>query len=95
MDGEKLELTDNQKLKRFEMLYDGITEYMYYKRKSDSITLLRSEARSNNNRPNVNNKLILSVLEYIKAQDLMLIPTCPYVALYIMKNPKWNHLVRQ
>ncbi|MCF6243247.1 MAG: N-acetyltransferase, partial [Bacteroidales bacterium] len=37
--------------------------------------------------------LVKLVLENIKQKDLTLIPLCPFVALYIKRNPEWKSLV--
>jgi predicted GNAT family acetyltransferase len=37
--------------------------------------------------------LVAEVLHEIDKRDLVLVPLCPFVALYIKRNPEWRRLV--
>ncbi|MFT5917710.1 MAG: putative GNAT family acetyltransferase, partial [Bacteroidia bacterium] len=37
--------------------------------------------------------LVKMALEDIKKKELILVPLCPFVALYIKRHPEWNELV--
>lgn len=39
-------------------------------------------------------KIVAQGFEYAKANHLKVIPSCPYVARLVMKNPDWKKLVR-
>jgi len=36
---------------------------------------------------------VKQVLEDIKEKELTLVPLCPFVAMYIKRNPEWKELV--
>lgn len=86
-------LIDNIELKRFEMQFDNILIHISYKKTKNTIELFHSDSCNEINNSEQKDKLILSVLDHIKIHEQKLIPSCPYVALYIMKNAEWRDYV--
>lgn len=95
MERQNLKLIDNQEMSRFEMQFDYSLAHISYEKTKNSINLIRTNLCAEIEHPNTRDQIILAVLEYIKIQELMLIPSCPYVALYIMKHEEWGkHVIR-
>lgn len=86
-------LIDNIELKRFEMQFDNILIHISYRKAKDTIELFHSDSCNGTDIPELKDKLISSVLDHIKTHGLKLIPSCPYVALYIMNNAAWRAFV--
>lgn len=93
MECQKLKLIDNQELNRFEIQFNDSSIDINYEKTRNHIRLIHTDSSCKIVKPEIRDKLILYVLEYIKAQQLLLIPSCPYVALFIMKNPEWKKQV--
>ncbi|MBA6153132.1 GNAT family N-acetyltransferase [Gelidibacter maritimus] len=86
-------LIDNTELQRFEMQFDNILIYLSYRKSKNTIELFHSDSCNGTDIPELKDKLISSVLNLIKTHGLKLIPSCPYVALYIMNNAEWRAFV--
>jgi predicted GNAT family acetyltransferase/uncharacterized Fe-S cluster protein YjdI len=84
---------DNTKDKRYE--YDtpegiAVLEYILVK---DKIYLTHTEVPKVLNGKGIGSKLVRAALEDIKSRSLTLIPLCPFVALYLQRNPQYKTLV--
>jgi hypothetical protein len=87
------ELINNTEAKQFEFdLGDTIAKIEYIRAK-DKIYLTHTEVPESHGGKGIGTQLIRKTLEHIKAQDLTLIPLCPFVATYISKHPEWKALV--
>lgn len=86
-------LIENTELKRFEMQFDNNLIHISYKKSKNTIELFHSDFCNEIIDSEQRDKLISSVLDHIKIHKLKLIPSCPYVALYIMKNAEWREYV--
>ncbi|MCK0114564.1 MULTISPECIES: GNAT family N-acetyltransferase [Gelidibacter] len=94
MEYQNPQLIDNIELKRFEMQFDNNLIHISYKKTKNTIELFHSESCNETIGSEQKDKLISSVLNHIKIHELKLIPSCPYVALYIMKNVEWKEYVK-
>jgi predicted GNAT family acetyltransferase len=43
----------------------------------------------------IGSKMIKYVFEYIKEQNLRLVPLCPFAAAYIQRHPEWAEILAQ
>lgn len=87
------ELIDNKNLGRFEMIHNSNLLHISYNKYKNTIELFHCESCNEIDGPESKEKLISLVLDYVKKQKLKLIPKCPFVALYIMKNADWMEYV--
>lgn len=93
MEYPNLPLIDNIELKRFEMRFNNNLIHISYRKRKKTIELFHSDSCNGIICSQQKNKLISSVLNHIKIHKLKLIPSCPYVALYIMNNAEWREYV--
>ena len=90
---QEFELIDNTEKKRYEFHTRTEVPRVEYIKARDKIYLTHTEVPSSRAGRGIGSKLIGAVLEDIKDQGLTLIPLCPFVALYLQRNPEWKQLV--
>ncbi len=87
------ELIDNIEKKRYEFKIDGYTPIIEYIKAKDKIYLTHTEVPNELAGRGIGTALVRAALEDVKAKGLTLVPLCPFVALYIKRNPEWKELV--
>ena len=87
------ELIDNTEEKRYEFHTGTEVPRVEYIRTRDKIYLTHTEVPPSLAGMGIGSKLIGAVLEDIKAKGFTLVPLCPFVALYLQRNPEWKELV--
>ena len=86
-------LTDNRENRRFEFEIGGQKPRIEYIRAGDKIYLTHTEVPASLAGKGIGSALIGAALEAIDREGLTLIPLCPFVALYLQRNPEWKRLV--
>lgn len=86
-------LVDNREQKRYEFQIGEESPRVEYIRAADKIYLTHTEVPPSLAGNGIGSELIGAVLEDIERQGLTLIPLCPFVALYLKRNPEWKRLV--
>jgi predicted GNAT family acetyltransferase len=91
--GESYDLIDNTGKRRYEFHVGAEVPRLEYIRAADKIYLTHTEVPHSLAGKGIGSALIGAVLKDIKRQGLTLIPLCPFVALYLNRNPEWKELV--
>ena len=86
-------LIDNSDAKQFEFNVDGQMARIEYIRAKEKIYLTHTEVPRSLEGKGVGSAIVLKALEWIKERELTLVPLCPFVALYLKRNPEWKSLV--
>ncbi len=89
----ELNITDNPDRKRFEAVVEDQTAFIEYIKTREKIYLTHTEVPQELSGKGVGKSLVKAVLEEVKRLELELVPLCPFVALYIKRNPEWKALV--
>lgn len=89
----ELNINDNPERKRFEATVEDQIAFIEYIRTRDKIYLTHTEVPQELSGKGIGKALVKGVLEEVKRLDLELVPLCPFVALYIKRNPEWKSLV--
>jgi predicted GNAT family acetyltransferase len=87
------ELIDNVEKKRYEFHIGTEVPRVEYIKALDKIYLTHTEVPPSMAGRGIGSKLIGAVLADIKDKGLTLVPLCPFVALYLQRNPEWKQLV--
>ena len=87
------ELHDVPEKKRYEFRMGEHPPHIEYIRAQDKIYLTHTEVPDALAGKGIGSRLVRSVLEDIERQGLTLVPLCPFVALYLKRNPEWKRLV--
>lgn len=86
-------LIDNTDKNRYEFHVGNEVPRLEYIRAKEKIYFTHTEVPESLSGKGIGSALIGAALEDIKRQGLTLIPLCPFVALYLKRNPEWKELV--
>lgn len=78
---------------RFELTVDGYTAFIDYTASENIIKLIHTESPDELAGRGVAKALIEKTLEYLKENNIELLPLCPLVFAYIKKNREWLDIV--
>ena len=84
---------DNPQLRRFELDAGGHVAFSNYKRDGKTLTVMHTEVPPALNGKGIGSALVRGVLDLARAQDLKVVPLCPFVAAYIAKHPDYADLL--
>jgi predicted GNAT family acetyltransferase len=88
------EVRDNTESHRFELDADGHVAFSNYKRDGGVITIMHTEVPAALNGRGIGSALVRGLLDLMRAQGLLVVPVCPFVAGYIAKHPEYADLLR-
>ena len=87
------QLIENEAAKQYEFHVDRFIPKIEYIKVKGKIFLTHTEVPVELEGKGIGSALVKQVLEEIEKLDLILIPMCPFVAVYIKRNPEWKKLV--
>ena len=90
---ENIPLVKNADKKRFELEVAGNYAFINYGEYGQQITLVHTEVEPELAGKGASSAVIEKTLEYIKTNNLKLLPFCPLVFKFIKKNPEWKQIV--
>ncbi len=92
----KEEIYQNADKKRFEWSVEGkLALIEYILNNQNEIFLTHTEVPPELEGKGIGSKLVKAVLDYIKAENWTLYPTCPFVGSYIKKHEEYQSLVKK
>ena len=83
-----MELKNNKDKKQYELLIEGSIAFIEYIIAKDEIYLTHTEVPKELGGRGIAKSMVKSALEEVKSKGLKLIPLCPFVAMYIKRNPE-------
>ncbi len=84
-------VTDNQEENRFEMA--GTGALIVYQRLPGRIDLVHTKVPEALSGQGVGSRLVKGALDLIRAEGLRVVPSCPFVAAFIERHPRYRSLV--
>jgi len=88
------ELIDNAARSRFEMAVGHAVAVVNYARpRGNTIELTHTEVPETLAGQGVGSRLAKAVLDRVRANGLRVVPSCPFIAAYIERNPEYRDLV--
>lgn len=85
---------DNEDRKRFELQVDDITAFVdYIINKKGEIYLTHTEVPEKAEGRGLAKELLEHVFQDIEKRELKLVPICPFVKVYLHRNPEWKRLL--
>ncbi|MBC2840379.1 GNAT family N-acetyltransferase [Robiginitalea sp. SC105] len=87
------QLIDNPEEKRYEFRIGEHVPRIEYIRTRDKIYLTHTEVPGELEGKGIGMALVRAALEDIRDKGLTLVPLCPFVALFLKRNPEWKELV--
>lgn len=88
-------VTQNETANRFEIVVDGRNASLEYHRGRDFLTLVHTEVPAELEGRGIGGKLAKAGLEFARAENLKVVPSCPFVAAYIRRHPEYLDLVME
>lgn len=88
-----MEITKNEKARRFEAITDRGTAFLRYHMEGEKMHLLYVEVPSEARGHGIAAELTKWVLEYAKEQNFKVVPVCSYVMAYLQSHPEYEPLV--
>lgn len=86
-------LVKNEEKKRFEIEIDGHFAFIDYKEPGDKMALIHTETDPELQGKGAASAVVEKTLHYLDANNIILLPYCPYVFAYIKKHPEWKRIV--
>jgi predicted GNAT family acetyltransferase len=87
-------VADNPAESRFELLIDGaLAGWVDYLPAGDSVILAHTEVLEGHEGEGLGGVLVRGALEGMRAKGKTVIPTCPFAAAYIQRNPELSEFV--
>jgi predicted GNAT family acetyltransferase len=93
MEMQDYTLLDNRDGRRYEFVIGVHRPRIEYIRAGDRIYLTHTEVPTELAGKGIGSALIAAALKDIEQEGLTLVPLCPFVALYLQRNPEWKRLV--
>lgn len=84
---------DNEAAQRYEARVNGRLAVITYQRSEDRIVFVHTGVPSALAGHGIAGKMVRVALEDARAQDLAVIPRCPFVTAYIRRHPEYAALV--
>ena len=92
---ENLKVKNNQSKNQFEADLDGKTALIKYRREADgTLNLFHTEVPAEFEGKGYGNQLVEGALEQVRADNLKINPSCPFIAVFIKRHPEYADLVK-
>lgn len=93
IDPGKLDITINENDQRFEAYIGEEYVYLSFRRHSDRITLIHTDVPPEIEGHGIGSALIKFALDYARAENLEVLPLCPFAKGYLRKHQEYLSLV--
>jgi uncharacterized protein len=94
-DEQEITVTNNEAKQRYEASVDGHLAVLTYERQGDTIIYLHTGVPSVLAGRGIANLLARTALDEARAQKRIVVPLCPFVAVYIRRHPEYLTLVSE
>jgi predicted GNAT family acetyltransferase len=88
-----LEVSNNERDQRYELVVDGRPAFSEYRRDGDAIVFLHTEVPEELEGRGIGSQLVRAALDDVRAKGLRVIPLCPFVRAYIARHPEYLEIV--
>jgi uncharacterized protein len=82
------DVVDNRGVNRFEIVTEGLTSVLTYKRTPQSLELIHTEVPPALRGRHIADALAKAGIESARAEGLRLVATCPFVKAYLQRHPE-------
>ena len=90
---ENIEVKNNEEKQQFAADFNGKKAFINYKKQDGILNLTHTEVPPEFEGKGVGTRLVKQTLEQIKAEGTKIIPSCPFIANYIDRNPEYKSLI--
>ena len=93
LDLSTLKIDNNENVHRWEARVGDYVAFTEYRRNGDTIHFLKTRVPPEFEGQGVASKLVKTALDDARAQHLIVVPICRFVASYIRRHPEYRDLV--
>ena len=93
LDLDGVTVTHNEEAHRFEATVDGKSCFLAYRRFQDRLLLYHTEVPAPLEGHGIAAKLTRAALDFARANHLRVVPRCPYVSSFLLKNREYLDLL--
>ena len=93
LDISTLSLIDEEESRQFVIIVDGHRARMEYDRSSDRIFLTNIHVPMALEEKDISTVLTEMVLNWVEANNMKMVPYCPFVKTYLRRNTAWQRLL--
>ena len=93
MNDDELPVTHNVAAKRFEISLDGKTAFSKYLLVGEKMIIEHTEVPVELEGGGIASRIVRTALDYARAQNLKVMPLCPFTAGFIHRHPEYQDLV--
>lgn len=80
---------------RFEMTIDGKLSFVEFQQADDeTLALIHTEVHPDLEGQGIGSKLVKEVLDYVRLNNLHIMPYCPFVSIYLKRHPDYQDLIK-
>ena len=88
----QLDVKHNEEERRFEAEIDGMMAVADYRRSGSRITFTHTEVPSAHRGHGFGAQLARAALDYARAEQLDVVPQCPFIDAFMRKHPEYEDL---
>ena len=87
-------VTDNTDRHRFEISVAGrVAGFVDYERREGEVEMTHAEIHDGHEGEGLGSILVAAALDAVRADGLLVVPTCPFVAKYVQRHDEYADLV--
>jgi predicted GNAT family acetyltransferase len=90
---DDIELVDNKAIRNFEFVVEGHRSFIEYELKGKKIYLVHTEVPEELEGQGVAEAMVEKAFAYIEQHDMLVVPLCAYINLFLQRHPEWDRLV--
>lgn len=90
---QPINVTHNEAEQRFETEVGGHRALLEYRRRGSKLDLVHTEVPDELEGQGIGSALVRAALEYAREHQQQVIPSCPFVAVYIKRHDEYRELV--
>ena len=88
-------VVDNKAAQRFELEVGGLVAVADYRLNGDTMTITHTGVPAEFREQGIGQKLARAALDAARAQNLKVVPQCPFIASFIRENSEYQDLVAE
>ncbi len=96
MKNENLKVTHDEAKQQFEIDLDEKKAVIQYKKHgNDALNLFHTKVPKEFEGKGVGSQLVGQTLEQIKVAGKKIVPSCPFIAIYIKRHPEYKTMIKE
>lgn len=87
------DIRDDREARRYELTINGLTSVVMYNEAGGGLMITETIVPPALEGRGIASRMARHVLEDIRRRGLVVLPTCPFFAVYLKKHPEWTDVV--